>query len=68
LSATGEKHRKIGNSLLAGFAGAACFVFALTALILLEAPHQKILAALAIGACALICVRVASERTGSGHG
>ncbi len=67
MSATGEKHRKISDSLLAGFAGAACFIFALTALLLLEAPHQKILAALAIGACALMFVWVASERPGSGH-
>ncbi|HEV2079753.1 MAG TPA: EAL domain-containing protein [Allosphingosinicella sp.] len=67
MSATGEKHRKISNSLLAGFAGAACFVLALMALLLLEDPHQKILAALAIGAFVLICVGIASERTGSGH-
>lgn len=67
MSATGEKHRKIGNGLLAALAGSACFVFTLGTLLLLEEPDQKVIAALAIGAFALVLVWTSSTRASEEH-
>src|SRR5438045_7243427 len=57
--------QKISNAVLSCAAGAASFIFSLTALLYLTAFDQKILAALTAGAFCLLISYIASERPNS---
>ena len=57
--------QKISNAVLSCSAGAASFLFSLTALIYLTQFDEKILAALAAGAFCLLVSYIAAERPNS---
>src|SRR5438045_5002331 len=57
--------QKISNAVLSCAAGAASFIFSLTALLYLTAFDQKILAALVAGTFCLLISYVAAERPNS---
>ena len=62
---TAATAQKISNAVLSCAAGAASFLFSLTALLYLTEFDQKILAALIAGAFCLLISYVASERPNS---